>query len=45
MIFCALIMIIFCTPVSWYAIYAFAGTPRGTVVRINAEAKRAQRPE
>lgn len=40
-----LMMMIFCIPVSWYAIFAPAGTPRDVVARINAEAKRALRTE
>jgi tripartite-type tricarboxylate transporter receptor subunit TctC len=36
----------FCIPVSWYAIFTPAGTPRDAAARINAEAKRAlQVPE
>ncbi len=36
-----LLLMNFCTPVSWYSIFAPAGTPRDGVARINAEAKRA----
>jgi len=35
-----LILMSFCIPVSWYAIFAPADTPRDAVARINAEAKR-----
>jgi hypothetical protein len=40
-----LLMMNFCSPVSWYAIFAPTGTPRDVVTRINAETKRSQTPE
>jgi len=38
-------MMKFCIPVSWYAIFAPACTPGDVMARIIAEAKRALRPE
>ena len=40
-----LMMMNFCIPVSWYAIFAPAGTPGDVMARIIAEAKRALRRE
>jgi tripartite-type tricarboxylate transporter receptor subunit TctC len=34
-----------CIPVSWYAIFSPAGTPRYVVAQINAAAKHALRTE
>jgi tripartite-type tricarboxylate transporter receptor subunit TctC len=38
-------MMNFCIPVLWYAIFAPAGTPRDVVARINPDAKHTVRPE
>jgi hypothetical protein len=40
-----LLMMIFCMPVSWYAIFAPARTPRDGAARINADVKLVLRPE
>jgi tripartite-type tricarboxylate transporter receptor subunit TctC len=40
-----MMMMKFCIPVSWYAIFAPAGMSRDVVARINSDAKRALRPE
>jgi hypothetical protein len=37
-----MMMMNFCIPVSWYAIFAPAATPRDMVAQINADAKRAE---